>query len=269
MRRRVRSLLVPFVIASISFPLFFIIIEKIPGAISYINSTSYLDLLSEMSLRDIVISLFYDSGNGSPWAFHLWFLRDLITLVILAPVLYWLRRCAKYWSIFISFVLYVLWPQVPFLYAMYWFLAGSLLLDKLDSFPKWIIYIISGLFVLIAVCDQLILDGIMGHYSVIYISMGVISMWSFYSIVVPTAFKLDSCHLLRLATQFSFFIYLYHEPFFQVVVKGVPILVGYTPFGYSLSFLLSPLLFLPIIIATGYCLKRMMPVFFSLITGGR
>ncbi len=84
-KRRVKSLVVPFILGAIHVPLFYIIIESIPGAGSFINQAPMREVLSELTLPQIFVSLFYDYGPGGPLAFHLWFLRDLIIIILLSP----------------------------------------------------------------------------------------------------------------------------------------------------------------------------------------
>lgn len=115
MRKRIRTLLIPFIIAAICFPLFFIVIDHIPGASEYINQESYVEKCSKIPLSKIIISLFFDAGNGSPWAGHLWFLRDLIIIVILTPLLYIIRRKLGYWGVVILLTLYLCPPPLQVL----------------------------------------------------------------------------------------------------------------------------------------------------------
>ena len=72
--------------------------------------------------------------------YHLWFLRDLIIVVMLSPVLYYLRKYLGLWSLAILIPLYWQFPYTLFTYAAIWFMAGSLLLDKLERIPRWAVF---------------------------------------------------------------------------------------------------------------------------------
>ena len=44
-------------------------------------------------LLDVLLALFYmKPGGNTPWAFHLWFLRDLIIIVACSPLLFYMRK---------------------------------------------------------------------------------------------------------------------------------------------------------------------------------
>ncbi len=50
MRKRVKSLLIPFLIACVHVPLFYIVIEQIPGVSNYINAEPFLPRMEKMSI---------------------------------------------------------------------------------------------------------------------------------------------------------------------------------------------------------------------------
>lgn len=55
------------------------------------------------SITQIICSIFYDTGNGSPCAFQLWFLRDLILIVATSPLWYLCLKYAKWSFVIITF----------------------------------------------------------------------------------------------------------------------------------------------------------------------
>lgn len=269
MRKRIRTLLIPFIIAALFFPAFFMLMEFIPGASAHINSDSYIERFVSMPIGDIFLSLFYDSGNGMPWAYHLWFLRDLIIIIALTPGLYYLRKYTSFWSIVIILVLYITFPQHSFLYAMYWFVAGSFVMDKTQKLPQWSIFMLFALFFAMAIYRQFNAYESWKYFRILEISFGVCSIWSMYDIFVSKEFRINSIPFLFFACQFTFFLYLYHEPALHIIVKAIPMALGNNEFGYTMSFLLSPLIFAPIAITIGYFLKKFTPYLYNVIVGGR
>ena len=89
MVKRVRTLLVPYLLAAWFAPLLFLALEHVPG-ISY-NYTFFTDTFNG-SLPDLLRMVYWDSGSGVPFAFQLWFLRDLIIIVALSPLLLLMAR---------------------------------------------------------------------------------------------------------------------------------------------------------------------------------
>lgn len=269
MKKRVRTLIIPFFIAALFFPLFFMMLEFVPAATEHINSDSYLEKFSTMPILNILISLLYDSGNGMPCAYHLWFMRDLVIIVALSPMLYYIRRYTRYWTIAIVLVFYILFPQVKCLYAMYWFVAGSFVMDILGKLPRLVVFIMLGVFLLMATYRQIYPYDTWKYLKIIEISLGVSSLWCLYDIFVSERYRLSSTPLLNTACQFTFFLYLYHEPAFHIIVKGIPLILGDNWFGYTMSFLLSPIIMAPIGIGIGYIIKKYTPVIYRIIAGGR
>lgn len=86
MRKRIRTLFVPYVVGCLFFVAFSAFVAIMPGTSKFVNN-SILPLFNDSWFR-ILISVFYDAGNGQPLAFQLWFLRDLILTVLVSPVLY-------------------------------------------------------------------------------------------------------------------------------------------------------------------------------------
>lgn len=86
MKKRVRTLVVPYIIGCLFFVGFGVLMAVLPGVSKYMNSS--VMLLFSKPLEEILRSIFYDAGNGSPCAFQLWFLRDLILIVATSPLWY-------------------------------------------------------------------------------------------------------------------------------------------------------------------------------------
>ena len=126
-QKRMRTLLVPYIIGCLFFVLFGVMIAITPGISRYVNG-SVMPLFNE-SLHQIICSIFYDSGSGTPCAFQLWFLRDLILIVATSPIWYLLLKYLRWILIVSCFGLtYLHIPFVPF-FALFWFLLGGQLVQ--------------------------------------------------------------------------------------------------------------------------------------------
>ena len=88
-KKRIMTLVVPYIIAALFFPCFYIIVSLIPSTARFFNSES-ISTIFNLPVWNIFQSIFYD-----PLAFHLWFLRDLIIIVALSPFLYYIKNVAK------------------------------------------------------------------------------------------------------------------------------------------------------------------------------
>jgi len=103
------------------FSSFFILIQQTPLAQKYINSTTNY---TDSSLLKFPKDVFIDNGQGHPIAFHLWFLKNLIIIVVLSPVLYYLRQKAH--PLLLLTVIYLASIFIPYinlfrsLFFFYW-----------------------------------------------------------------------------------------------------------------------------------------------------
>lgn len=131
-QKRMRTLLVPYIIGCLFFVLFGVIIAITPGISRYVNG-SVMPLFNE-PLHQIICSIFYDSGSGTPCAFQLWFLRDLILIVATSPIWYLLLKHLRWIFVITSFGLtYIQLPFVPF-FALFWFLLGGQLVQVKNGY---------------------------------------------------------------------------------------------------------------------------------------
>lgn len=91
MGRRVRSLVVPYLIACWFPVLFFVVLERIPASAAFVNGEGMTAVLA-LPLGEMLWQVYCDSGGGTPFAFPLYFVRDLICVVALMPALFLLLK---------------------------------------------------------------------------------------------------------------------------------------------------------------------------------
>lgn len=141
-KKRGKTLLVPYIIACLFPVVFNLVLEFIPGIEQFVNNKG-ISKNFHQPIDKILNFIYFDSGNGSPYAFHLWFLRDLIFIVVLSPILlYASEKTSKYAVCGILFVLnYFAIPFLP-LSGMFWFMFGYCFLDKLSNLKSIFIPVI-------------------------------------------------------------------------------------------------------------------------------
>ena len=267
MKRRVKTLLIPFIIAACFFPAFMVGMELFPWTKNYINADGLFSDNFQLPLGDFMQSLFYKTeGSESPWAFHLWFLRDLIIIISISPLLYYLRKA----NAFILLTLFFLIPffniKIGFIYALFWFLAGSMFLSRLNRVKsKWILPI----FVLLSGWELVFPNAIWDYLQIPIISLGIIGFWHLYDALVSEPFDLKRSRRLYLSCQFSFFIYLFHEPTLNVVRKLLTLALGRSSAGFAINYLISPWVFACLFIVIGYYFRKFWPRLYAVCVGGR
>ena len=271
MKKRVRSLLIPYLIACLFLPTFYLLMESIPGTGGFINSeTPFSDNL-RLPIGQLLTYLYIDSGSGSPCAFHLWFLRDLIIIVIISPLLFLLRNSGINRFIVCVILFGLSFIETPYFptFGVFWFMLGAYFLNDLSNVKyrnTWTI-----LFLSLSIIKQIFPDW-GGYFCVIQIPiilLGVISIWLWYDKFVSKSFELKSHPVLSTACGFTFFIYLFHEPTLNIVRKLMVIPFGHTSFSFALSYLISPWIFIILFIPIGVLLKKYVSSLYSVLVGGR
>lgn len=218
-QKRIRTLLIPYIIGCLFFVLFGVMIAITPGISKYVNG-SVMPLFSE-PFHQIICSIFYASGSGTPYAFQLWFLRDLILIVATSPIWYFLLKHLRWFLIVSCFGLtYFHIPFVPF-FALFWFLLGGQLGTSAKTDMGANLTICTAMIFLLLSIAQLFMPNMIDWELLKnpIIILGLISVWRLYDIVLGKDFKLSEHRWLATACQFTFFIYLFHEPTLNIVRK--------------------------------------------------
>ena len=273
MRKRVRTLVVPYIIGCLFFVGFGVLMAVLPGVSKYMNS-SVMPLFSK-PVGEILRSIFYDAGNGSPCAFQLWFLRDLILIVATSPLWYLCLKHMKWGFVAVVFVLtYLNVPHVPF-YSLFWFaLGGQLTKEKIES--KGGCGIINAelmalcLFLILSIVQLVFTDIIdWGLLRIPIILLGISGVWGLYDMIMGKNFCLSQHRWLATACNFTFFIYLFHEPTLNIVRKLIVVIIGKNAIGYLVSYLLSPWIFVIVSIPIATFLKRHFVSIYKVCVGYR
>lgn len=267
-------MLIPYFIGCVFFVIFYSFVALLPWTSNLINSSSSIMPLFQKPYSIILISIFYDGGTGYPCAFQLWFLRDLILIVATSPLWYLCLKHLKWGFVAVVFVLtYFDVPHVPF-YSLFWFvLGGQLTKVKIEMGGNGRTKVaIFGLFLfLIISIIQLFFPDII-NWSLLRIPiilLGIIGAWGLYDVVLGKDFSLSRHQWLGIACQFTFFIYLFHEPTLNIVRKLIVVMLSKNELGYLTSYLLSPWIFTVCAVFAGLLFRKYLPRVYNVCTGGR
>lgn len=269
MRKRVGTLVVPYIIGCLFFVGFGVLMAVLPGVSKYMNS-SVMPLFSK-PLGEILRSIFYDAGNGSPCAFQLWFLRDLILIVATSPLWYLLLKHLRWILVVTCFGLTYLHIQfIPF-FALFWFLFGGQLVQVKNKYGGASLTVFTIVVFLFLSVVQLFMPDMIDWelVKIPIIILGLISIWGIYNMVLGKDFKLSEHRWLATACQFTFFIYLFHEPTLNIVRKLIVVVLGKNELGYLTSYLISPWIFTVCAVFAGLLFRKYLPRVYDVCTGGR
>lgn len=278
-KKRVRTLLVPYLIANALNLVFYLMLPFVSRYITAIQPFIAHNLLE--SAGDGWFHKLYFSFYSGPIAFQLWFVRDLLVLVLISPLFYYILKYVSRSKIGCILLLCLLSPLVyfrptAFLWAMGWFCIGGLIVMNpyiyITNCCSWKpLGIIS-----ILVCFCLVLVNAFSNIGLInfgvrpiwIIISSIIGIWISYDCLFMES-KQDNVNLLNYRVYgYTFFIYLIHEPFINIF-KKLPLLISNTEWMIDFCYLIVPLLFAWFAMFVGKVLQKSLPRFYTTFTGGR
>jgi len=102
--RRIKSLLIPYVF----WNLFYIAIIAFGQLFAPSLFSGAFKSVVDFSLRDWLCLFYCALGTDKPVAYQLWFLRDLMCVTLIAPLIYWLCKRLSFWWLLFPFALNVI-----------------------------------------------------------------------------------------------------------------------------------------------------------------
>ena len=269
-RKRIRSLLVPYIIWNVIFVGWYLLMSIIPSISGFVNS----DMLSHFSINKPIASLGY--LLLVPAGFHLWFLRDLILYVLVSPLIY---VACKRFPLLAYLLIFVLFGWINRCGLPY-FSAGAVVAMHygLDIFDKgifkskairFLLFMLFGtkcIMTMIPSCSAILHNPC---FQQIANMAGIISVWWGYDVVFKH-FSLPSLgRVFIFISRYSFFIYLFHEPALNIIKKLGLIVLGVNNVTLLVSYLVCPLLMVAISVGVAIILKKSFPSYYSITVGGR
>ncbi len=263
LKRRAKTLLIPYI-------LWRIIGLLIIGALSYIAATYGIEALSDKdapsSINSILENIFYQSQYTYP----LWFLRDLMILVLCAPLVYFIINITKEWFV-IFFIIYGIFPMpIGFLGSdpIFFYLLGAYLAIVKPNFlyyklPKLWMGILTLTFLLGTVISLFIIE-VPAYVSLGLRIMGCALIWFGYDFLP----SLQNFHKEAIIGS-SFFIYLAHEPLLTIIKKSGLFLFGNGQLSLFMIFCLAPIITICLCIIARNILYRYLPSVYNILTGAR
>ncbi|MFK7775644.1 MAG: acyltransferase family protein [Saprospiraceae bacterium] len=271
MKKRVKTLFLPYLLWSILGILLYLVLQSLPVVQNYFTRK----LISEYSVKELLDTIFL---NPIPYQF--WFIRDLIILTILSPILFWLLRYFKIWLVslllvlwFYNFDLIIMANEA----LLFFVIGGHLALHQQNwilqhfSSKKAIILFLSWLSIILVKTTMTHFDFstlmVTNIIHKIGILIGVLAVWGMYDFIVKKLKTKDSKYSFLFS--FTFFIYAFHEPILTILKKGFYSILGQGEMISIIIYFTAPTIAILFSILIGYYFKKIIPQFYSLLTGGR
>ena len=268
LQKRVRTVVVPFILWNAIFVLWYVLFDITPGVSRYVNSTDIMESWKILPLWESIYNML-----TKPAGFHLWFLRDLIVFMAISPLLWLISKRSWIAAIVLSVVLnhWMAW--------VFWFWLGLTIRVcewKIEKLPRGnFVFVLTG----VIYFGSAVLAG-MDLYKMIPSCFGVIGLVKQLACIYFVWIVYDNIAQGRCLSEqwgwrhisgYSFFIYCFHEPAFNIIKKlGVIVLGSSEPVLIGL-YLINPLMMVAIAIIIAKTMLHIRPLIpvYKFLTGGR
>lgn len=269
-KRRIATLLIPYLLWNTLKALFALAKGYGMLALGMESGQGDIDWILNSSFYDIFIS---------PIDEPLWYLRDLISMALLSPLVYLTLKYTKYIGLMLIIFIYILFPlaalgdrYIVFLSVVFFSIGSYFSISRINilEFMRPYKYYPLSLGLLLMLIATLTYPW---EYSRNIEALGLVlsSMGVFYTM------EMILTNLPRLGTQFIkyassvFFIYACHELYFKNWTKGLFSRLPYsdTEIGSLISYILMPWVLLGTCLIIEAVVKKISPKAYGILTGGR
>lgn len=270
-KKRFKSLVLPYFIWSLLGLLFYFMLQSIPQSKPF---------FTKILIKDFTIYDFFNALFLNPIPYQLWFIRDLIVLVLLSPLIYLALSKIKYLLIVFFAVIWILDINFIFLTSeslLFFSLGGFFNIRKsnlqISNISKQRIFIWPLFWILFTVLQTFLYFSNPDHEFIIRLfhkvglSFGIVSIWIYYDAL----FKNYDISQKKIYPYFEYtiFIFLCHEPLLTILKKIFYYLLGATNNTSFVVFIITPILTVLICILIARILKGTIPKIYQITTGGR
>lgn len=271
LKTRVRTLLIPYVFWNVAvFFMLFLTQQFFSSMTSGSNK-----LIADYNWLDW-LNLFWAHRNGLPVCYQFWFIRDLMVVVLLAPVLYYFIKYCKGYVVLVlaGLWLFGFWFDVPgiSISAFFFFSFGAWFgINKRNftadfSLMRWPI---TFFYLALAGIDTWLWHCKVTDYSFIN---NIVLVAGLVTIVSWTAYGINK-NRLRVSVFLagsSFFVYAYHGMPVTLATKyWVKLIQPASEWTMLVGFFLIPLFIVGLGVGLYALLRRSFPALTALITGKR
>ena len=268
-QKRARTLLIPFLFWSLFGIAFYFTLQSIPQTAVFFTK----ERVADFSFQKWLLTIFIH-----PIPYQLWFIRDLMVLVVVSPLLY---LAVKYLKMLALLPAFLLWFCLTNGFqnsseALLFFMCGAYisiykpnLLElqfrqtAIFIFLLWLILLLVKTTMIYYGCNEVVVRCVFKGS----ILTGIAGFWGLYDALFGNSEK--SKNYLLSAAAFTFFTYALHEPILTVFKKAFFFITGKSAAGYLMVYFAAPLMAIIFCMVAGLVLKRCLKPFYELITGGR
>ena len=261
-RNKMKTLLVPYLIWNTFWIVVFIILQSLSFTSAYFSG-SHTPILQCSLVEWFGL---YGIGEHYPQDYPLWFVRDLMVVVLIFP---FVRKSVDKFPkalLIISVILLLTPVSFPFKIALLWFVIGACLvklqihIDKIDNVSMW------KFSMLYAICALITLLTDISIVRNLFIFIGIV-YWARVSKAIYNNIKLRNVFLTL--SKWTFMIYVFHELTLSSVKKLCFKLLPTEPIWLFMEYILIPIFVIAGCIVVGKIFKMLLPTIYKVSTGER
>lgn len=291
LKKRFRTLMIPYLLWNL-IALLAVLVKMLPIFSSFFQNINDIEI--RFSLIRLFNTFFYGDGtNGilvypylaapsvSPLPINgpMWYVRDLMVIILLTPLVYWLVKKLKIWYVIgLGLYLYVIGnrflPEGSYLsivldYLFFFSIGAYLSINKQNMVTQMRkLKYVTILFIPAAIFNVLSITTPYNRYIFFpFIVIGIIT----FIVVVSYLLEKNKIHVNETLANCSFFIFAFHSLILMEIGKilFIGLHLNDTPLTILFLYIAIPTISVCIGLIVYLFLKRFAPKLFSLLNGGR
>lgn len=268
-KKRINTLLIPFLFWSIFGILFYLLLQSLPYSQQF---------FTKKLIRNYTMLEWIDAIFVNPIPYQLWFLRDLIIMVMLSPIIYFLVKKLHVFYLIAVLFFWASHHDLIFLSSegLLFFSLGIYLriYNPIDietiSKPNTAYLFVAFWLVILFAKTTLGYYGYPKYLDIIFLKasiiIGLVAFWKLYDICYS---RISKSKFLENSLSYSFFIYAFHEPLLTILKKGIFVLFPKTSIYYLIVYFLTAMLAILISVIVAKLLKSYLKPIYNTSTGSR
>lgn len=257
-KKRFKSLVIPFVIWCVGWMLVLYIVQLTSFGQAFFTN---------MIVKKFTAKQLWDYTFKYPIPFQLWYISDLIKLVIISPIIYYVvRLIGRVYAV----IAIILWITGIINFPIAFFSLGcylALYYPELDFKIKnaKLMFILISFFICV-IGRVLTMDNVNNISEILLCIvriLGILSLWFGYDILIK-----DENKIFKFA-EYGIFIYFFHEPLQSFLYRIVFKIVNRSNLTELILYFVMPTVIIFICIIVAIILKKYLQKIYCVITGGR
>jgi surface polysaccharide O-acyltransferase-like enzyme len=264
LKNRFKTLLIPYLFWNIATLTLFLVLANIPQTKVFLNRNV------ECTLPYMLKSLW--AVEGCPISYQFWFIRDLMVVVLLTPIIYLIVKKARAYGVWLLGILWFFgwWFSIPGLSitSIFFFTLGAWFsINKRDlaedmSRVKRLSFVLYPLIVLVDLLTK-------SYECNAYIhGVGILVGIVFCFNLVASMLKAKVIHVNKFLSSASFFVFAFHEPLL-ISLKKITFMIfkPNTDIMVTILYFANVIVIVVLALMLYYLLRRFVPRFTKFIVG--